>query len=116
MIRQPLLEAPAPLQRRRPLIRIGPRIQRNEVDAHVETLSEPRSFPGWPTKKAVLMASEYPQVRERILSRFPIMRSSAFERRMLFERSSPRQAASRPVLLATPRNSDATAPAIGSAR
>lgn len=81
-----------------------------------ETLGEPRSFPGWPTKKAVLMASDYPKVRDRILTRFPIMRSSAFERRMLFERSSPRQAAPRPVLLAAQRNSDAVASAIGSVR
>jgi hypothetical protein len=65
-----------------------------------ETLTEPRSFPGWPTKKAVLMASDYPKVREKILTRFPIMRSSAFERRMLFERGSQRKAASRPVLVA----------------
>jgi hypothetical protein len=64
-----------------------------------ETLTEPRSFPGWPTKKAVLMASEYAKVREKILTRFPIMRSSAFERRMLFERGSQRASASRPVLV-----------------
>jgi len=65
-----------------------------------ETLTEPRSFPGWPTKKAVLMASDYPKVREKILTRFPIMRSSAFERRMLFERASQRTAVSRPVIVA----------------
>jgi len=65
-----------------------------------ETLTEPRSFPGWPTKKAVLMASDYPKVREKILTRFPIMRSSAFERRMLFERGTHRIAPSRPVLVA----------------
>ncbi|OAF18948.1 N-acyl amino acid synthase FeeM domain-containing protein [Bradyrhizobium neotropicale] len=80
-----------------------------------ETLTEPRGFPGWPTKKAVLMASDFPRTRERILTRFPIMRSSAFERRMLFERSSARQAAPRPVL-ATSRNPDAAATLIGSAR
>jgi len=67
-----------------------------------ETLTEPRGFPGWPTKKAVLMASDYPKVRERILTRFPIMRSSAFERRMLFERNSQPQALSRPVLVQAP--------------
>ncbi|MEY9179482.1 hypothetical protein ABIG06_001190 [Bradyrhizobium sp. USDA 326] len=80
-----------------------------------ETLTEPRSFPGWPTKKAVLMASDYPKVREKILTRFPIMRSSAFERRMLFTRSTPRQVATRPALLATSRNLDVVAPAVGSA-
>ncbi|MBW7963788.1 N-acyl amino acid synthase FeeM domain-containing protein [Bradyrhizobium sp. BR 10261] len=67
-----------------------------------ETLTEPRGFPGWPTKKAVLMASDYPKVREKILTRFPIMRSSAFERRMLFERKSQPQAVARPVLVQAP--------------
>jgi hypothetical protein len=55
-----------------------------------ETITEPRPFPGWDTKKVVLMASDFPNVREKILARFPIMRSSAFERRMLFERGSER--------------------------
>ena len=32
------------------------------------------------------MASDFRAVRERVLDRFPIMRSSAFERRMLFQR------------------------------
>jgi hypothetical protein len=53
-----------------------------------ETITEPRPFPGWDTKKVVLMASDFRNVREKILARFPIMRSNAFERRMLFERSS----------------------------
>src|SRR5438132_1283639 len=45
-----------------------------------ETISpEPRGFPGWPTKKAVLMASDFRNQREKVLTRFPIMRSSAFE-------------------------------------
>jgi hypothetical protein len=81
-----------------------------------ETIStEPRGFPGWPSKKAVLMASDFPRLREKVLARFPIMRSSAFERRMLFERSSPRQAAARPVSLSAPRSLDAAASAVGSA-
>lgn len=50
-----------------------------------ETIGEPRAFPNV-TKKVALMASDYRAVRERVLTRFPIMRSSAFERRMLFER------------------------------
>ena len=54
-----------------------------------ETITEPRPFPGWDTKKVVLMASDFRNVREKILARFPIMRSSAFERRMLFDRGSP---------------------------
>lgn len=65
-----------------------------------EPLTEPRPFPGWHSKKVILMGSDYPNVRERILSRFPIMRSSAFERRMLFERGSPRKTTSRPLLVA----------------
>src|SRR6266403_1919051 len=50
-----------------------------------ETIAEPRSFPNV-TKKVVLMASGLRTRREEVLARFPIMRSSAFERRMLFER------------------------------
>ena len=64
-----------------------------------ETISEPRPFPGWDTKKVILMASDYPKVREKILARFPIMRSNAFERRMLFERASQHKAPSRPLLV-----------------
>lgn len=64
-----------------------------------ETISEPRPFPGWDTKKVILMASDFPKVRERILARFPIMRSNAFERRMLFDRVNQRKALSRPSLV-----------------
>jgi hypothetical protein len=32
------------------------------------------------------MASDFRTVREKVMTRFPIMRSSAFERRMLFQR------------------------------
>ena len=52
-----------------------------------ETIAEPRSFPNV-LKKVALMASPFPTLREQVLARFPIMRSSAFERRMLFERTS----------------------------
>ncbi len=52
-----------------------------------ETIAEPRAFPNV-LKKVALMASDFRIVRERVLTRFPIMRSSAFERRMLFERGS----------------------------
>ncbi|MDE5453399.1 hypothetical protein GWE18_11075 [Bradyrhizobium sp. CSA112] len=54
-----------------------------------ETIAEPRSFPNV-LKKVALMACDFPAVRERVLTRFPIMRSSAFERRMLFERPAER--------------------------
>jgi hypothetical protein len=50
-----------------------------------ETIAEPRAFPNV-LKKVALMACDFPTVRERVVSRFPIMRSSVFERRMLFER------------------------------
>jgi hypothetical protein len=52
-----------------------------------ETLTEPRAFPGWHSRKVVLMASDFRTFRERVLARFPVMRSSAAERRMLFARS-----------------------------
>ncbi|OAF08394.1 hypothetical protein AYJ54_14950 [Bradyrhizobium centrolobii] len=81
-----------------------------------EPITEPRAFPGWHSKKVTLMASDFPRLREKVLARFPIMRSSAFERRMLFERTSPRQAAPRPVLLAAARNADAAASVVSSAR
>jgi hypothetical protein len=51
-----------------------------------EALTEPRAFPGWHSKKVVLMASDFRALRERVLARFPIMRSSAVERGTLFER------------------------------
>ena len=54
-----------------------------------EVIAEPRSFPGF-CQKVALMASDYRAVREKVLTRFPIMRSSAFERRMLFQRSAER--------------------------
>jgi len=52
-----------------------------------ETIAEPRPFPN-ALAKVALMASDFRSVRERVMDRFPIMRSSVFERRMLFERSS----------------------------
>jgi hypothetical protein len=54
-----------------------------------ETIAEPRLFPN-ALAKVALMASDYRAVRERVLARFPIMRSSAFERRMLFQRADDR--------------------------
>jgi hypothetical protein len=43
------------------------------------------------------------------MARFPIMRSNAFERRMLFDRGSQRKAAPRPVLVTVPLSPDAAA-------
>src|ERR1700722_14776763 len=50
-----------------------------------ETIAEPRPFPN-ALARVALMASDFRKVREPVMARFPIMRSSAFERRMLFER------------------------------
>jgi len=65
-----------------------------------EAITEPRSFPNV-LKKVALMASDFRSLRERVLTRFPIMRSSAFERRMLFERGNVRTATPRAVLVAS---------------
>jgi hypothetical protein len=55
-----------------------------------ETIAEPRSFPNV-LRKVALMACDFGTVRERVVARFPIMRSNTFERRMLFERSGVRK-------------------------
>jgi hypothetical protein len=49
-------------------------------------LGEPRLFPGL-IKPVGLMAADYRDIRDRVFARFPFMRSSAFERRTLFQRS-----------------------------
>jgi hypothetical protein len=49
-----------------------------------KTIAEPRAFPNV-LKKVALMASPFRAQREQVMTRFPIMRSSSFERRMLFE-------------------------------
>jgi N-acyl-L-homoserine lactone synthetase len=58
-----------------------------------ETIAEPRLFPGL-LKPVGLMAADFPTMRDKVFDRYPMMRSSAFERRMLFEREChvPRQA------------------------
>ena len=50
-----------------------------------ETIAEPRLFPGL-LKPVGLMAANFQALRERVFERYPMMRSSAFERRMLFQR------------------------------
>ena len=67
------------------LVRAGHQAFYRRVFLH-ETIAEPRSFPNV-TKKVVLMASGLRTRREEVLTRFPVMRSSAFERRMLFRRA-----------------------------
>jgi hypothetical protein len=54
-----------------------------------EPWGEPRFYPGL-IKPVGLMAAKSPEIRERVFQRFPFMRSSAFERRMLFERPGER--------------------------
>jgi hypothetical protein len=66
-----------------------------------EAITEPRSTPGLIIKVA-LMASDFRSLQERVMNRFPIMRSSAFERRMLFDRGNQRKASPRPLLVSGP--------------
>jgi hypothetical protein len=54
-----------------------------------ETIAEPRFFPGL-LKPVGLMAADFPKLHEKVFERYPYMRSSAFERRMLFQRSGER--------------------------
>jgi len=58
-----------------------------------ETIAEPRLVPGL-ARPFGLMAADFPALHERVFERYPIMRSTAFERRMLFERSAERVPAS----------------------
>jgi hypothetical protein len=60
-----------------------------------ETWCEPRLYPGL-VKPVGLMASHLPTVRERVLARYPFLRSSAFERRMLFDRPTESTATANP--------------------
>jgi N-acyl-L-homoserine lactone synthetase len=52
-----------------------------------EPWGEPKLYPGL-IKPVGLVAAHYPSIREKVFQRFPYMRSSAFERRMLFQRDS----------------------------
>jgi hypothetical protein len=51
-----------------------------------EPWGEPRLYSGL-IKPVGLVAAHYPSIRDRVFERFPFMRSSAFERRMLFQHS-----------------------------
>ncbi|MGB3866722.1 MAG: hypothetical protein WBA29_13950 [Xanthobacteraceae bacterium] len=53
-------------------------------------LAPPRDYPGL-TKPISLLAIDFPAQREKIFARFPHLRSSYFERRMLFERRTGRR-------------------------
>jgi len=54
-----------------------------------QTIAEPRRVPGL-TKSFGLMAADFPALHEKVFTRYPMMRSTAFERRMLFERPAAR--------------------------
>ena len=62
-----------------------------------EPLGEPKLFPGL-IKPVGLMAARYPEIRDRVFQRFPFMRSSAFERRMLFQRAGERHLSSAAII------------------
>jgi hypothetical protein len=55
-----------------------------------ETWGEPRFYPGL-VKPVALMAAHYPTMRDKVFARYPFLHSSAFERRMLFERDGERR-------------------------
>jgi N-acyl amino acid synthase FeeM len=58
-----------------------------------ETWCEPRLYPGL-VKPVGLMAAHLPTVRDKVLARYPFLRSSAFERRILFDRGAERPSSS----------------------
>ena len=55
----------------------------------LHTISPARAYPTL-TKPICLMAIDFPNMREKVFTRYPFLRSSYFERRMLFERDSHR--------------------------
>src|ERR1700730_8957823 len=65
-----------------------------------ETWSEPRLYPGL-VKPVGLMAAHLPTVREKVLVRYPFLRSSAFERRMLFQGADERHSSSGDVMVSS---------------
>jgi hypothetical protein len=69
------------------LVRAGHQSFYRRVFMH-QTIAEPRQFPNALVKVA-LMASDFRGLRAQVLGRFPILRSSAFERRMLFQHNRP---------------------------
>jgi hypothetical protein len=50
----------------------------------------PRRYPGL-IKPIALMAVDFPEQRERVFARYPFLRSTLFERRMLFARADEQQ-------------------------
>jgi hypothetical protein len=64
----------------------------------LHTISPPRDYPGL-TKPISLMAIDFPDMREKVFARYPYLRSSYFERRMLFQRASERHSSSHGVVV-----------------
>jgi hypothetical protein len=62
-----------------------------------ETIAEPRFFPGL-LKPVGLMAADFRAMKEKVFQRYPMMRSTAFERRMLFHRAGERRVRMAPVV------------------
>jgi N-acyl-L-homoserine lactone synthetase len=60
-----------------------------------QPLSAPRDYPGL-IKPICLMAVDYPAMRDKVFERYPYLRSSYFERRMLFRRSGEHSSAQGP--------------------
>ncbi|NVN85181.1 MAG: hypothetical protein HXX15_03735 [Rhodopseudomonas sp.] len=58
-----------------------------------EAMCPPRRYPGL-TKSIAMMAVNYPAMRDKVFARYPFLRSTLFERRMLFERASERSSPS----------------------
>jgi hypothetical protein len=71
-------------------------------------LTGPREYPGL-VKPICLMAVEFPAMRDKVFARYPYLRSSQFERRMLFERSAEFHPAT-PDLIVTPFERASIAP------
>jgi hypothetical protein len=65
-----------------------------------ESWGEPRLLAGL-LKPVGLMAAHYPTMRDKVFARYPYLHSSAFERRMLFQRTSERHSPS-PDAMVTP--------------
>jgi hypothetical protein len=63
------------------------------------TLAEPRMFPGL-LKPFGLMGADFPSMRDKVVNRYPMMRSTLFERRMLFERVGEPQSTASGLLFA----------------
>ena len=63
-----------------------------------ETIAEPRLFPGL-TQAGRTDGGGFPDLAEKVFERYPMMRSTAFERRMLFERGERASLPQRSLLL-----------------